>query len=240
MTDSDAVVDERRASSRCAASRSSSRASRPSTASTSPSARGEIHSLHGRERRGQVHPDQGPHRRVPDRRRHHHGRRRVRASSAAPPTRRPPASSTVYQEVNLCTNLSVGENVMLGHEVRGAGGIDWRATHRAAAAPPRRTSASTSTPRSALVEPLDRGPAARRDQPRDGHRLPACSCSTSPPRASTAARSSSCSPSCATCATAASRSSSSRTSSTRSTRSPTACTVLRNGRLVGRVPGRRA
>jgi len=41
--------------------------------------------------------------------------------------------STVYQEVNLCTNLSVGENVMLGHEVRRGGGIDWRATHREAA-----------------------------------------------------------------------------------------------------------
>ncbi|WP_426594012.1 sugar ABC transporter ATP-binding protein [Cellulomonas sp. McL0617] len=41
--------------------------------------------------------------------------------------------STVYQEVNLCTNLSVGENVMLGHESRRAGRIDWRATHRAAA-----------------------------------------------------------------------------------------------------------
>ncbi|XBH21737.1 sugar ABC transporter ATP-binding protein [Jonesiaceae bacterium BS-20] len=41
--------------------------------------------------------------------------------------------STVYQEVNLCTNLSIGENVMLGHEVRGAIGINWKATHRAAA-----------------------------------------------------------------------------------------------------------
>src|SRR5437868_5616511 len=41
--------------------------------------------------------------------------------------------STVYQEVNLCTNLSVGENVMLGHEPRGVRGIDWRATHREAA-----------------------------------------------------------------------------------------------------------
>jgi len=41
--------------------------------------------------------------------------------------------STVYQEVNLCTNLSVGENVMLGHEMRGRRGIDWRATHREAA-----------------------------------------------------------------------------------------------------------
>jgi simple sugar transport system ATP-binding protein len=40
--------------------------------------------------------------------------------------------STVYQEVNLCANLSVGENVMLGHEVRGPLGIDWKATHREA------------------------------------------------------------------------------------------------------------
>ena len=37
--------------------------------------------------------------------------------------------ATVYQEVNLCTNLTVGENVMLGHEVRGRLGINWRATH---------------------------------------------------------------------------------------------------------------
>ena len=41
--------------------------------------------------------------------------------------------STVYQEVNLCGNLSVGENIMLGHEVRTAGRIDWRRTHREAA-----------------------------------------------------------------------------------------------------------
>ena len=40
--------------------------------------------------------------------------------------------STVYQEVNLCTNLTIGENVMLGHEVRGPLGINWRATHLAA------------------------------------------------------------------------------------------------------------
>ncbi|WP_110589545.1 sugar ABC transporter ATP-binding protein [Microbacterium suaedae] len=40
--------------------------------------------------------------------------------------------STVYQEVNLCTNLTIGENVMLGQEIRGPFGIDWRATHRAA------------------------------------------------------------------------------------------------------------
>lgn len=41
--------------------------------------------------------------------------------------------STVYQEVNLCPNLSVGENVMLGHEPRNLRGIDWRGTHREAA-----------------------------------------------------------------------------------------------------------
>ncbi|PJM72546.1 sugar ABC transporter ATP-binding protein [Bifidobacterium primatium] len=37
--------------------------------------------------------------------------------------------ATVYQEVNLCTNLSIGENVMLGHEKRGPFGIDWKKTH---------------------------------------------------------------------------------------------------------------
>ncbi len=41
--------------------------------------------------------------------------------------------STVYQEVNLCANLSVGENVMLGHEPRNRWGIDWKATHLQAA-----------------------------------------------------------------------------------------------------------
>jgi monosaccharide-transporting ATPase len=40
--------------------------------------------------------------------------------------------STVYQEVNLCTNLTVGENVMLGHEVRTGPFINWRATRRRA------------------------------------------------------------------------------------------------------------
>ena len=40
--------------------------------------------------------------------------------------------STVYQEVNLCSNLSIGENVMLGHEIRGPFGINWSATFAAA------------------------------------------------------------------------------------------------------------
>ncbi|WPF84151.1 sugar ABC transporter ATP-binding protein [Sanguibacter sp. 4.1] len=42
--------------------------------------------------------------------------------------------ATVYQEVNLCTNLSIGENVMLGHEARGPFGVSWRRTHAQAQA----------------------------------------------------------------------------------------------------------
>jgi simple sugar transport system ATP-binding protein len=34
--------------------------------------------------------------------------------------------STVYQEINLCTNISVAENIMLGHEPHSFGGINWK------------------------------------------------------------------------------------------------------------------
>jgi galactofuranose transport system ATP-binding protein len=34
--------------------------------------------------------------------------------------------STVYQEINLCTNISVAENIVLGHEPYRFGSIDWR------------------------------------------------------------------------------------------------------------------
>jgi monosaccharide-transporting ATPase len=34
--------------------------------------------------------------------------------------------STVYQEINLCTNISVAENVMLGREPRRFGSISWK------------------------------------------------------------------------------------------------------------------
>src|SRR5689334_5493146 len=37
--------------------------------------------------------------------------------------------STVYQEVNLCTNISVAENIMLGHEPRRFGSIHWKKMH---------------------------------------------------------------------------------------------------------------
>ncbi len=35
--------------------------------------------------------------------------------------------STVYQEINLCNNLSVAENILIGREPRKFGRIDWRA-----------------------------------------------------------------------------------------------------------------
>lgn len=41
--------------------------------------------------------------------------------------------STVYQEVNLCPNLSVAENILLGREPRRFGAIDGAATRRRAA-----------------------------------------------------------------------------------------------------------
>ncbi|MDO4258356.1 MAG: sugar ABC transporter ATP-binding protein [Actinomycetaceae bacterium] len=40
--------------------------------------------------------------------------------------------STVYQEVNLCPNMTVAENVMLGHEVRRGPFINWKATRERA------------------------------------------------------------------------------------------------------------
>ena len=41
--------------------------------------------------------------------------------------------ATVYQEVNLCANLSIAENVMLGHEVHRGPFVHWRATQARAA-----------------------------------------------------------------------------------------------------------
>ena len=42
--------------------------------------------------------------------------------------------STVYQEVNLCPNLSVAENIFIGRYPRRFGMIDWRRMRRDAAA----------------------------------------------------------------------------------------------------------
>jgi galactofuranose transport system ATP-binding protein len=42
--------------------------------------------------------------------------------------------TTVYQEVNLCTNISVAENIMLGHEPKSfLGNIDWKKMNMLAA-----------------------------------------------------------------------------------------------------------
>jgi simple sugar transport system ATP-binding protein len=41
--------------------------------------------------------------------------------------------STVYQEVNLCPNLSVAENIFIGRYPRKLGGIDWRGMREQAA-----------------------------------------------------------------------------------------------------------
>jgi ribose transport system ATP-binding protein len=40
--------------------------------------------------------------------------------------------STVYQELMLCENLSVVENIYLGREMRRGGGIDWKGMHERA------------------------------------------------------------------------------------------------------------
>jgi ribose transport system ATP-binding protein len=42
--------------------------------------------------------------------------------------------STVYQELMLCENLSVVENIYLGREPRARGGMDWKRMHRDAGA----------------------------------------------------------------------------------------------------------
>ncbi|MFC4386704.1 sugar ABC transporter ATP-binding protein [Gracilibacillus marinus] len=38
--------------------------------------------------------------------------------------------STVYQEVNLCTNLSVTENIFIGRELKKRGKLDWKEMHK--------------------------------------------------------------------------------------------------------------
>src|SRR5574344_1695276 len=40
--------------------------------------------------------------------------------------------STVYQEVNLCTNISVAENIFAGHEPKNHLGIDWNLMNKKA------------------------------------------------------------------------------------------------------------
>ncbi len=115
--------------------------------------------------------------------------------------------ATVYQEVNLCQNLTVGENVMLGNEIRRAGMVDWKATHAAAATYLAELGVQIDT-RSILAShsiAVQQLVAISRAMVVDTKVLVL----DEPPRASTAARSSSCSAWSAICATAAWPSSSS-------------------------------
>ncbi|RZU60880.1 sugar ABC transporter ATP-binding protein [Zhihengliuella halotolerans] len=57
----------------------------------------------------------------------------VETRFAGPADARERGISTVYQEVNLCGNLTVAENIMLGSEPRRFGGLDWQAMRREAA-----------------------------------------------------------------------------------------------------------
>ena len=78
-------------------------------------------------------------------------RRRARARFSGTGDAQSAGISTVYQEVNLCDNLTIGENVMLGHEVRG------RLRHQLEGAP---TRPRTRRPRRARPRPPRPAPAA--------------------------------------------------------------------------------
>ena len=123
--------------------------------------------------------------------------------------------ATVYQEVNLCTNLSVGENVMLGHEKRGPFGIDWKKTHEAAKkylAQMGLESIDPHTPLSSISIAMQQLVAIARAM--------VINASMSRPLRWMPTRSRTCSRSCARCVTRAWPSSSSPTSSIRFMRSP--------------------
>ena len=49
----------------------------------------------------------------------------VKRSTPNLPSMRKLGISTVYQEINLCTNLTVAENILLGREPHKSGRIDW-------------------------------------------------------------------------------------------------------------------
>ena len=94
---------------------------------------GEIHSLMGENGAGKstlvkvltgVYPRDG-------------GTIRLNGQEIAPKTPKEAQESgisTVYQEVNLCSNLSVAENIYIGREPKKHGFIDWKTMNRQAAA----------------------------------------------------------------------------------------------------------
>lgn len=64
--------------------------------------------------------------------------------------------ATVYQEVNLCTNISVAENILLGHEPRmGFGAINWKKMNEIAEASLQRLGISID-----VTKPLGNYPVA--------------------------------------------------------------------------------
>ena len=147
--------------------------------------------------------------------------RRGAQSSAAPPTRRRPASRrSTRRSTSARTSRSARTSCSATSRARG-GGIDWKAAHREAARHLQSLGLAIDT-RSHALEPLDRHPAARRDQPRDGARRqgadPRRADLEPGPRRGRAAVRGDPRPA----RPAASPSSSSATSSIRSTRSPTA------------------
>ena len=187
---------------------------------------------HGRERRRQVHPDQGADRRL----RHRRGRRSRstarRCAFASPLQAQQAGVSTVYQEVNLCPNLSVAENIFIGREPRQFGRIQWSEMRRRAASCWPRLRARHRRLRAAVRR--TRSPSSRWwRSPAPSTSRPRCSSSTSRRPAWTPARSRSCSGSCA----------SSRTTGIailfvthfldQIYEISDRITVLRNGRLVG-------
>ena len=53
-----------------------------------------------------------------------------RLSTSLPQDAQDKGISTVYQEVNLCPNPTVAENLFIGREPRKAGFIDWKTMNK--------------------------------------------------------------------------------------------------------------
>ncbi len=81
--------------------------------------------------------------------------------------------ATVYQEVNLCPNLTVAENIMLGREPRRLGRIDRRAVRERAAELLARLDLSVDPDSVLGGHPLGR-PAAGGDRPGASTSTPPC------------------------------------------------------------------
>ena len=78
-------------------------------------------------------------------RRHDRAGRPSRCAFAGPLQAQQAGISTVYQEVNLCPNLSVAENIFIGREPRRFGRIHWARMRRRRRGAGRRPRTSTST-----------------------------------------------------------------------------------------------